>query len=139
MTRVASFGFSLAALAFAFGPAQATTLSGYGAQTCGDWRAAHRDAHSVTGAGSSTQVAADQWVFGYVDALAKFIDSERQLKSLPALDIQAGLDDAAILTLVDRFCGTNPRRSLGDAVGDLSAQLVASGPQLVAGKDRRSR
>src|SRR3954469_9351620 len=98
--------------------ASSQTLVGYGAATCAAWIEAHRSANAPD------KVALDGWAFGYLDGLAKYIESEKQLKNLPAADILKGLDRPAVVELTNQFCLANPAQTLDNALAAMTAQLA---------------
>jgi len=112
--------FAVAAMLLSFSSASAwsQTLVGYGSDTCAVWIEAHRSSNVAD------KVALDSWAFGYLDGLAKYIDSEKQLKNLGTADILKGLDRAAIVKLADQFCQANPAQTLDNVLAAMTAQLA---------------
>jgi hypothetical protein len=105
-------------------------ISRYGAQTCGDWMRVHQTSSTAE------SMAVNSWVLGYLEAMAKFVDTNRVMKGLPLSDALKGLDDASVIALVERFCRGNPRHTLDETVSALGAQMIASEPQVVQSSAR---
>src|SRR4051812_26791945 len=120
--------FAVAAMLLSLSSASASseTLVGYGSATCASWIETHRSANAAD------KLALDSWAFGYLDGLAKYIGSEKQLKNQPATDILKGLDRPAIVTLTSQFCQANPAQTLDNALAAMSAQLVIDDSRLAA-------
>ena len=112
--------FAVAAMLLSFSSVSASsqTLVGYGADTCAGWIEAHRSGNAPD------KIALDSWAFGYLDGLAKYIDSEKQLKNLPAADILKGLDRPSVVALTSQFCQANPAQTLDNALAAMTAQLA---------------
>lgn len=119
-------------LAFAGASAQAeNAISPYGAQTCRQWVQLHQ-----TPTAAET-MATDGWILGHVEAKARFINAGRELKGLPPSNMLQGFDRTTVMELVERFCMGNPQRTLDETVAALSAQMIASEPQVVRRTARR--
>ncbi len=114
--------------AFALPAFAQTALPAYARQTCRQWLEIHQE--------PAQAAAADSWVLGYVEGLAKFTDANRAIKGLPATGALKGLDGPTIVALMERSCRGNPRRSVSDAISGLSAELLASEPTVVQGPVR---
>ena len=110
--------------------ASSGTLTGYGAGSCENWLAAQRTPNAPE------TIALDNWVFGHLDGVAKYVDATYVLKDLPAPDILKGLDRATIVTLMGQYCRTNPSRTVDEALGALTAQTVAGERQVIRSSAR---
>ncbi len=102
-------------------------VSGYGDETCVKWTRLHHD----TATPDST--ASDHWILGYLDAIARYKNSLSQMTNFPGVDAKAppsdmlrGLDKQATLALLEDYCAGNAQRTIQDAVGNLSDQLIAN-------------
>ncbi len=110
---------SAALLALSFAPANSQTRIGSGSQSCQKWI----DLHSVSPSAETT--ALDSWALGYLEGRATLLDSEAQLKGLPPMNILQGLDVPTVIKLTGEYCRGNPLPTIGEAVDQLSAQMVA--------------
>ncbi|HZP79370.1 MAG TPA: hypothetical protein VFB45_24765 [Pseudolabrys sp.] len=99
-------------------------LAQFGQQTCRQWLETHQTSNAQAN-------AADAWVLGHIDALAKFIDANNEMKGLPPTQALKGLDGSTVLALMEGSCRGNPRRTVADALDGLSAQLLASNSRVV--------
>ena len=121
--------FALSAVVLALACTQANsqtlTLTGYGAETCGKWLASQRTPDAPA------TIALDNWVFGHLDGVAKFVDATYVLKGKPAPDMLQGLDRQSVVALMGEYCRTNPALTVDQALNALSAQMVAGDRQIV--------
>src|SRR4051794_28537250 len=92
---MARTNFAVAAIILSLSSTSAVTqtLVGYGSNTCAAWTQAHRSANAPD------QEALDSWALGYLDGIAKYVASDKQLKNLPPADILKGLDRPAAIAL----------------------------------------
>ena len=127
--------FALSAIVLTLACTQASsqtlTLTGYGAETCEKWLTSQRtpDAPGT--------IALDNWVFGHLDGVAKFVDATYVLKGKPAPDMLQGLDRQSVVALMGEYCRTNPALTVDSALNALSAQMVAGDRQIVKSDLRR--
>ena len=119
--------FALSAILFALTGATASSqpLTNFGMRTCANWNT------SQQAPTSPDTIAVDNWVFGRLDGLAKYVDATNATKGLPPQDILSGLDRPSALALVNQYCVGRLARTLDQALGAMSAQMVASNRQII--------
>ena len=110
---------SVLVLAVSCMPAPAQTLTPFANRTCHEWNVLHQNATPDT-------KAADNWVFGYLDGVARYIDASNVLNGKPRTDILKGLDRKSIVTLVGKFCSGHPARHLDVVVSEIAGQSAAA-------------
>ena len=121
------FALSATLLALACTPANSETLmlTNHDGKTCENWMASQQTPNAPD------TIALNNWVFGHLDGVAKFVDATYVMKGLPAPNMLNGLDRASVITLMSEYCRGTPGRTVHQALGALSAQLVASSAQIV--------
>ena len=109
-----------------------TKVSGYGDETCVKWTELHH------AAGTPESIASDHWILGYIDALARYKNSQSQMKGFPdkepkatPADMLKGIDKADTLALLEDYCRGYAQKTIQDAVTGLSVQLIANEPQVL--------
>lgn len=116
MTRNA-FTVSAFILVFSTFSASAQTLISQGDQTCDKWAAAH--------SASADASALDNWVIGYLQGKANYIESDDRTRGMTARNILRGLDGPTIVRLTGEYCGSKPLQTVARAADQLAAQATS--------------
>lgn len=107
------------AIAISVGPADSAIIEGYGAHTCANWIEVHQ------GPKTTDTIAADNWVFGYLDGLAKYMAADNQMRQLPPENILKNVPISRVLVDMDKFCRDDPSNTIEAAAARLVSQLIA--------------
>jgi hypothetical protein len=108
------------AIAISAVPANSAIIEGYGAHSCANWIEVHQ------GPKTADTSTADNWVLGYLDGIAKFVDANNRMQQLPPLDILKYFHGGTILDVMEKFCLAEPSKTIEAAVALLTAELVAA-------------
>jgi hypothetical protein len=113
------------AIAISAVPANSAIIEGYGSRTCANWIEVHQGPKTVD------TIAADNWIFGYLDGLTKYMAADNQMRKLPPENLLKDVPTSKVLVDMDKLCRSDPLKTIEVAAARLVSQLIAqnvSGP-----------